>query len=166
MRSFSILLRTVLRFFNYCEKGHDLTACRRQESIPAGQALSLRARRAGVLQSTSARLWVTLSSAAEDASVRGGDHFLEPSEGLALAAGQAVVLESWSAGAGGSFSWEPAANVRAGASRAEPQPAGFTGGAARPASPVRSLAAWPAPFAAVPAWCCCAPPQRSGSSAS
>ena len=161
MRSFSILLRTVLRLFNSCEKGHDLTACRRQGSIPAGQALSLRARRAGVLQSTSARLWVTLSSAADDASVRGGDHFLEPGEGLALAAGQAVVLESWSAGMVVSFAWEPAAGVENAALHE-----GLTGGATMPASPARSLAACSVLFAAVPAWCCCAHPQRSGSSAS
>ena len=152
MRRFISLLNRVLLSLNSCAKGHDLTDCRRQDSVPAGQALSLRARRAGVLRSTSARLWLTLSSAADDASVRGGDHFLEPGEGLALAAGQAVVLEPWSAGVAASFAWEPAAQLR--------------DGAARPAGPARSPAAWPVPFAVVQAWCCCAHPQRSGSCAS
>jgi len=152
MRYFTSLLNSVLQSFNSCAMGHDLSDCRRHDSIPAGQALSLRVRRAGVLRSTSARLWLTFSSAADDASVRGGDHSLEPGEGLALAAGQAVVLEPWSAGEAASFAWEPAAGLR--------------GDAARPAGPARSPAAWPVPFAAVPAWCCCAPPQRSGSCAS
>lgn len=161
MHLFSSLFKTVLRVFNSCAKGHDLTDLRRLDSVPAGQALSLQVRRAGVLRSTSARLWLTLSWAADDASVRGGDHFLEPGEGLALAAGQAVVLESWSAGMVVSFAWEPATGVENAALHE-----GLTGGATTPASPARSLAACSVLFAAVPAWCCCAHPQRSGSCAS
>ena len=70
MHRFSSLFKTVLRVFNSCTKGHDLADCRRLDSVAAGQALSLRVRRAGVLRSTSARLWLTLSSAADDASGR------------------------------------------------------------------------------------------------
>lgn len=112
MGDFSRYLKAGLKYVNSCAKGHDLSACRRFESIPAGQALSLRAREAGVLRSTSVRLWLTFSSAADDASVRGGDHFLEPGQDLALAAGQAVVLQAWSAGVAASFAWEPAQSAR------------------------------------------------------
>lgn len=112
MGDFYRYLKAGLKWVNSCAKGHDLSVCRRFDSIPAGQALSLRARQAGVLRSSNVRLWLTFSSAAADASVRGGDHFLEPGQGLALAAGQAVVLQAWSAGAAASFAWEPAQSAR------------------------------------------------------
>ena len=112
MGDFSRYLKAGLKWVNSCAKGHDLSACRRFDSVPAGQALSLRARQAGTLRSTNVRLWLTFSSAADDASVRGGDHFLESGQGLALAAGQAVVLQAWSAGVAASFAWEPAHSAR------------------------------------------------------
>lgn len=163
MRSFSSLLRTVLRFFNSCVIDHDLTECRRQGNIPAGQALSLQARRAGILHSSSGCLWVTFSRASEDASVRGGDHFLAPGESLAMVAGQRVVLESHAVGVNTTFVWEPAAGSRLAGIKATAWRGGLTGDATKPASPARSLAVWTAPFAAVTAWCCCAHPRRSGS---
>ena len=112
MGDFSRYLKAGLKWVNSCAKGHDLSACQRFDSVPAGQALSLRARQAGTLRSTNVRLWLTFSSAADDASVRGGDHFLESGQGLALAAGQAVVLQAWSAGVAASFAWEPAQSAR------------------------------------------------------
>lgn len=79
-------------------------------ALPAGQALTLRARQAGRLRVTQGRLWLTFSDAAQDGWVRAGDHFLLSGESLALAAGQTVVLESWAVGAPApaGLCWEPA----------------------------------------------------------
>ena len=83
--------------------------------LPAGRALTVRARQAGVLRITQGRVWITFSHADKDLRVPAGDYFCSAGESLALAAGQAVVMESWSAGEGGgaaAFSWEPAAFAR------------------------------------------------------
>ena len=79
-------------------------------ALPAGQALTLRARQAGRLRVTQGRLWLTVSDAAHDGRVRAGDHFLLPGQSLLLAAGQTVVLESWAVGppAPVGLCWEPA----------------------------------------------------------
>lgn len=59
--------------------------------LAPGQALTLRAPRSGVIRVRAGRVWATLGGS--DAR----DLVLEPGCSLALAAGQSVVLESWSA---------------------------------------------------------------------
>ena len=118
MRYFSWPRKVCMRFFDSCATARDLSDCPWLDGVPAGQALSLRIRRAGVLHSTSAGLWLTLSPASADASVRGGDHVLAPGQGLALAAGQRVVLEPWSAGMAATFAWEPAIGAQGAPQRA------------------------------------------------
>lgn len=81
-----------------------------QWELPAGQALTLRARQAGRLRVVQGRLWLTFSDASRDSRVRAGDHFLLPGQSLALAVGDIVVLESWAVGqsARACLRWEPA----------------------------------------------------------
>ena len=83
---------------------------REQWELPAGQALTLRARQAGQLRVVRGRLWLTFSDAARDRRVRAGDHFLLPGQSLALAVGDTVVLEPWAVGqrAPARWRWEPA----------------------------------------------------------
>lgn len=58
-----------------------------------GAALTLHIRRAGHLQVRGERLWLTLWLAAGDSSVRGGDHFIDPGQHIALRPHQSVVIE-------------------------------------------------------------------------
>ena len=67
-----------------------------------GEAITLRRPHPGVLRVTQGRIWATLGQAAPARSLlcgadepRGGDHFVTPEHDLPVAAGQAVVLESW-----------------------------------------------------------------------
>ena len=83
--------------------------------LPAGRALTVRARRAGVLCIVQGRVWLTFSHAERSLKVRAGDHFLGAGQSLALARGDAVVLEPWCPGQGSgeqapaSFEWALAA---------------------------------------------------------
>lgn len=87
-------------------------------------ALSLSIRAPGELRIAHGRVWVTFGNAADDTSVRAGDHFLNAGEVLRLACGQQVVMESLDAQPNSSanssvyFSWESdAALLQAGSSR-------------------------------------------------
>ena len=80
--------------------------------LAPGEAMTLRVRRAGRLQVHGERLWLTFWHAAEDDSVRGGDHFVDPGQALTLQPNQALVIEP-SAGRGQvcrsvRFHWQPA----------------------------------------------------------
>lgn len=75
-----------------------LDAARR---LPAGHALTLRARQAGVLRIVQGRVWITFSHADQDLRVRAGDHFFSAGQSLPLSAGDAVVMEPWGAGGEG-----------------------------------------------------------------
>ncbi|MEO8024058.1 DUF2917 domain-containing protein [Polaromonas sp.] len=73
------------------------------------QALTLRPNRAGVLRIAHGRVWITFDHVRPDDTVRGGDHFLDAGDILKLQPGQALVMESWSAGQHNAayFSWDP-----------------------------------------------------------
>lgn len=84
-----------------------------------GEAMTLRTPRSGVLRVTQGRIWATLGPTQAAgitrrpcgaAEPRGGDHFVTPQHDLCVAAGQAVVLESWPAEDGSSalLEWIPA----------------------------------------------------------
>jgi len=83
--------------------------------LPAGQALTLRARRAGVLRIAQGRVWLTFGPAGRRPGWPADDHVLGAGQALALARGDAVVLEAWhvgeaqGAGAAAAFVWTPAA---------------------------------------------------------
>ena len=89
-------------------------------TLPAGQAMTMQARRSGALHVSQGRLWVTFSHADRDFRVPAGDHFLECGDRLQLAAGQTVVMEPWLKAALGATSpatpvcirWEAAAPRR------------------------------------------------------
>ena len=78
--------------------------------------MTLRTPRRGVLRVTQGRIWATLGEVSarrlpcNAAAPRGGDHFVTPQHDLYVAAGQAVVLESWPAADGSSalLEWIPA----------------------------------------------------------
>jgi hypothetical protein len=81
-----------------------------------GKAITLRAPLPGVLRVTQGRIWATLGHvparhmSCGTAEPRGGDHFVTPQHDLCVAAGQAVVVESWPVADGRSalFEWIPA----------------------------------------------------------
>ena len=85
-----------------------------------GEAMTLRTPQSGVLRVTQGRIWATLGQAQTRgiprrllcgvAEPRGGDHFVTSQHDLCVAAGQAVVLESWPAEDGSSalLEWIPA----------------------------------------------------------
>ena len=78
--------------------------------LPAGQALTLQARQAGVLRIVQGRAWITFSHAEKDLHTPAGDHFCGAGDALQLAAGDAVVMESWGRNDEplACFSWESA----------------------------------------------------------
>ena len=78
--------------------------------LPAGQALTLQARQAGLLRIVQGRAWITFSHADQSLRVPAGDHFCGAGQGLPLAAGDVVVMESWGASdeALARFSWDAA----------------------------------------------------------
>ncbi len=84
-------------------------------NLPARRALTLRIKAPGELRITHGRVWVTYVDAANDASVRAGDHFLQAGEVLHLAGSQQVVMEALDAPSSTPenssvyFSWEPQA---------------------------------------------------------
>lgn len=79
--------------------------------LAPGEAMTLRVRRAGQLQVRGERLWLTFWLAADDHSVRGGDHFLAPGQQVALRPQQAVVIEpcarSGQVCRSAAFQWQP-----------------------------------------------------------
>jgi hypothetical protein len=85
--------------------------------LDAGQALSLQARRAGVLRIAHGRVWATFDHADQSGSTRAGDHFLSRGESLYLQPGERLVMESFGIGHTPSvyFSWEPARASRSAA---------------------------------------------------
>lgn len=70
--------------------------------LPAGQAITLKARHASVLRVRQGRVWVT-----RDATRHWGseDIVLAPGESLTVAAGQRIVMEPWD-GYGATCSWD------------------------------------------------------------
>ena len=80
-----------------------------------GETMTLRTPQPGILRVTQGRIWATLGQAparrlpCRAAEPRGGDHFVTPQQDLCIAAGQAVVLESWPAADGSSalLEWIP-----------------------------------------------------------
>ncbi|MDB5964259.1 MAG: hypothetical protein JWQ72_759 [Polaromonas sp.] len=103
-------------------------------TLARGRAVTLRAGRAGELQVARGRVWLTFDGAARDSTVRAGDYFVGAGESVSLAAGQALVMESFCPADDGPayFSWEPVLAVAA-ASQA-PRKAGI-------AQPLRELRA-------------------------
>ena len=77
--------------------------------LAQSHALTLTVNAPGELRIAHGRVWLTFANAAQDASVRAGDHFLQPGEVLRLACGQQVVMEALDArpDAAAYFSWEP-----------------------------------------------------------
>lgn len=85
--------------------------------LPTHHALTLNIKAPGELRIAHGRVWVTFADAAQDATVRAGDHFLQAGELLRLACGQQVVVEAFDAQPASSvsspvnssayFSWEP-----------------------------------------------------------
>ena len=73
--------------------------------LDAGQALSMQARQAGHLRVAQGRVWVTFRNASQDCRVRAGDYFLECGDRLALAAGDAVVMEPLAVGGAAAPAW-------------------------------------------------------------
>ncbi len=73
--------------------------------VPAAQALTFGAPRAGMLRVLQGRLWATRDGAPGQAA---DDQVLGEGATLRLARGERVVLESWNAGAPGAawFCWE------------------------------------------------------------
>ena len=57
-------------------------------------ALTLAIPTPGELRITHGQVWLTLANAAQDASVRAGDHFLSSGTAMRLAGGQKVVVEA------------------------------------------------------------------------
>jgi len=73
--------------------------------LAAGQATSLRADGARLLQVRQGRIWVTRDATARNASE---DLVLAPGDSLVVAAGDRIVMESWGA-AGAAYTWDSAA---------------------------------------------------------
>ena len=79
-------------------------------TLDAGRAVTLQSPQAGVLHVAQGQLWLTFQHAAQDASERGGDHFLGIGESLRLSRGDNVVVEAYgpNPAATACFSWAPA----------------------------------------------------------
>ena len=79
--------------------------------LDKGHPVTLQARRASVLRITRGRVWLTFNPALDQPSARLGDHFLGRGESISLAAGEAVVMESYGPGDAplAYYSWEAAA---------------------------------------------------------
>lgn len=84
--------------------------------LDKGRSVNLRAREASVLRITRGRVWLTFNPAQKAPSARLGDHFLSRGESISLAAGEAVVMESYGPADAPSayFSWEALAASSAG----------------------------------------------------
>lgn len=80
-----------------------------------GRSVTLQAREASVLRITRGRVWLTFNPALKAPSARLGDHFLSRGESVSLAAGEAVVMESYGPGDAPSayYSWEAATESKA-----------------------------------------------------
>lgn len=64
-------------------------------TLPAGCAITLRARQAGVLRVQQGGVWLTFGNAGCDGRTPAHDDFLESGDSLRLDAGQSVVAEFW-----------------------------------------------------------------------
>ena len=96
-----------------------ICSCQTMQRIPARavgcfklqprHALTLTIRASGDLHIAHGRVWLTFANAAQDATVRAGDHFLQAGEVLRLDCGQQVVIQTLDAGPDSSvyFSWAP-----------------------------------------------------------
>ncbi len=63
--------------------------------LPAGRAVTVRPRTAGVLRVVSGRAWATLDVSRHTPLTESGDHFVALGHDLQLRAGQRVVVEAW-----------------------------------------------------------------------
>lgn len=90
-------------------------------TLDAGRAMTLRPREPGTLEIARGRVWVTLGGGAGLLPDAGGDHVLAPTERLATAPGQHVVVEAWGpsgAAEAAAFRWDPVpARARSAAAR-------------------------------------------------
>ena len=90
-------------------------------------AVTLNNQAPGELRITHGCVWLTFVDAAQDASVRAGDHFLQVGDRLHLARGQQVVMEAFDAPPSASinssvyFNWEPDAPLSVAASSGQVQ---------------------------------------------
>lgn len=100
------------------QQSFDAIGVARCWNLAAGQVLSLRPRKAGVLRIREGRAWVTLDERPSGHGPDAGDYFLLAGEQLAVQPGRHLVLESLDEGAL-SFEWLPAAQT---ASRPQPEP--------------------------------------------
>jgi hypothetical protein len=107
--------------------------------LEAGRALTLHARQAGVLRITRGRVWLTFDITEKNAGARTGDHFLSRGESLQLAAGEAVVMESYGLGHVPSayYSWEEAAASHPVALSRSAGSAGWRAGVLQPLADLR-----------------------------
>lgn len=82
--------------------------------LEAGRALTLQPTQAGVLRIAQGRMWVTMDLLRGDVQAS-GDLFLVPGRGLAVQAGQRIVLEPAGVDreAAAWFSWDPLPQSRA-----------------------------------------------------
>ena len=85
--------------------------------LDKGRSVTLQTRQASVLRITRGRVWLTFNPALNEPSERLGDHFLGRGESISLAAGEAVVMESYGPDDAPSayYSWEAAAEGSAAA---------------------------------------------------
>ncbi|MES2979288.1 MAG: DUF2917 domain-containing protein [Pseudomonadota bacterium] len=76
-------------------------------ALQPGAAVSFNAKRAGLLRVASGRVWATVSNAALDARVQGGDHVLGAGQTLSIRAGDKVVAEVIADRSPAWLAWEP-----------------------------------------------------------
>jgi hypothetical protein len=77
--------------------------------LRAGRAITLNPREDGVLRVAHGSLWATFDGPHAGLPNALGDHFVEIGDTLRVAAGQRLVLESFSRAAPAYFSWDPLA---------------------------------------------------------
>ncbi len=75
--------------------------------LPAGRAMTLSPREAGVLQVVYGEVWATFDGPHEGPLNDWGDHVVRAGERLRVPPGRRLVVESWRADAPAFLSWEP-----------------------------------------------------------
>lgn len=75
--------------------------------LASGRAITLRPAVDGIVRVAQGRVWATVEGPHGRRPDDSGDHVLEAGRSLFVRAGQAVVLEAWSAGCASYFAWEP-----------------------------------------------------------
>ena len=76
--------------------------------LPARSAMTLKPRQAGILQVGHGQIWATSDGPHSGPPNDLGDRIIGTGDQLALAPGERVVVEAWSARSPAYFSWDPA----------------------------------------------------------